>query len=67
MNTILKLEPAITLSESQFFSLCQQNPDLKFERSYQGELIIMPPTGGETGRKNATLIARLVMWNETDL
>ncbi|MEB3191615.1 MAG: Uma2 family endonuclease [Snowella sp.] len=64
-TTILKLEPAIALSESQFFSLCQQNPDLKFERSYQGELIIMPPTGGETGRKNATLIARLVMWNET--
>jgi Uma2 family endonuclease len=64
-TTILKLEPAIALSESQFFTLCQQNPDLKFERSGQGELIIMPPTGGETGRKNATLIARLVMWNET--
>jgi Uma2 family endonuclease len=66
MNTTLKLEPAIALSENQFFSLCQQNPDLKIERSGQGELIIMPPTGGETGRKNATLIARLVMWNETD-
>jgi Uma2 family endonuclease len=65
-TTILKLEPAIALSENQFFTLCQQNPDLKFERSCQGELIIMPPTGGETGRKNATLIARLVMWNETD-
>jgi Uma2 family endonuclease len=65
-TTILKLEPAIALSESQFFTLCQQNPDLKIERSGQGELIIMPPTGGETGRKNATLIARLVMWNETD-
>jgi Uma2 family endonuclease len=64
-TTILKLEPAIALSESQFFTLCQQNPDLKIERSVQGELIIMPPTGGETGRKNATLIARLVMWNET--
>jgi len=64
-TTILKLEPAIALSESQFFTLCQQNPDLKIERSGQGELIIMPPTGGETGRKNATLIARLVMWNET--
>ena len=64
-TTILKLEPAIALSENQFFTLCQQNPDLKFERSCQGELIIMPPTGGETGRKNATLIARLVMWNET--
>ena len=66
MNTTLKLEPAIALSENQFFTLCQQNPDLKIERSGQGELIIMPPTGGETGRKNATLIARLVMWNETD-
>jgi Uma2 family endonuclease len=65
-TTILKLEPAIALSENQFFTLCQQNPDLKIERSGQGELIIMPPTGGEAGRKNATLIARLVMWNETD-
>ena len=64
-TTILKLEPAIALSENQFFTLCQQNPDLKIERSPQGELIIMPPTGGETGRKNATLISRLVMWNET--
>jgi Uma2 family endonuclease len=66
MNTTLKLQPAIALSENQFFTLCQQNPDLKIERSPQGELIIMPPTGGETGRKNATLISRLVMWNETD-
>ena len=64
-TTTLKLEPAIALSEGQFFSLCQQNPELKFERSPQGELIIMPPTGGETGRKNATLIARFVIWNET--
>jgi len=63
MNTTLKLEPAIALSENQFFSLCQQNPDLKFERSGQGELIIMPPTGGETGRKNAELIADFIIWN----
>jgi Uma2 family endonuclease len=63
MNTTLKLEPAIALSESQFFTLCQQNPDLKIERSGQGELIIMPPTGGETGRKNAELIADFIIWN----
>ncbi|WP_353674806.1 Uma2 family endonuclease [Synechocystis sp. LKSZ1] len=64
-TTILKLEPAIHLSEGQFVALCQQNPDLKFERNPQGELLIMPPTGGETGRRNALLIARLVLWNET--
>ena len=63
MTTILKLEPAIALNEGQFFSLCQQNPDLKIERSPQGELIIMPPTGGETGRQNAELIADFIIWN----
>jgi len=63
MTTTLKLEPAIALNDGQFFSLCQQNPDLKIERSPQGELIIMPPTGGETGRKNAELIADFIIWN----
>jgi Uma2 family endonuclease len=65
MTTILQIEPAITLSEDQFFHLCRQNPDLKFERTAQGELVIMPPTGGETGKNSATLISRFVVWNET--
>ncbi len=62
-TTTIQLEPAIALTESQFFTLCQQNPDLKFERSPQGELIIMPPTGGETGRKNAEIIGDFIIWN----
>jgi Uma2 family endonuclease len=64
-TTIIKLEPALALSEDQFYHLCTQNPALKFERNPHGELIIMPPTGGETGKNNATLIARFVIWNET--
>jgi Uma2 family endonuclease len=63
MTTTLKLEPAIALSEDQFYRICRQNPDLKFERSPNGELIIMSPTGGETGRKNAELIADFIFWN----
>jgi Uma2 family endonuclease len=63
MTTTIKLEPAIALSEDQFYDLCGQNPDLKFERNPDGELIIMPPTGGETGRKNAELIADFIFWN----
>jgi Uma2 family endonuclease len=62
-TTIIKLEPAIALSEDQFYHLCTQNPDIKFERNAHGELIIMPPTGGETGRKNAELIADFIFWN----
>jgi Uma2 family endonuclease len=53
-----------TISEYQFEQLCQANPDVKFERTPTGELVIMSPTGGETGRKNAKLITRFVLWNE---
>jgi hypothetical protein len=60
MTTTIQLEPAIALNADQFYTLCRQNPDLKFERSPKGELILMSPTGGETGNNNATLIARFV-------
>jgi Uma2 family endonuclease len=63
MITTVKLEPAFSLSAEQFYHLCRQNPDLKFERNTNGELIIMPPTGGETGRKNAELIGEFILWN----
>ncbi len=59
----LKLEPTILLTSEQFYRVCQQNPDLKLERTLQGELIIVPPTGGETGRHNAGITAQLWLWN----
>ncbi|MGA1284939.1 MAG: Uma2 family endonuclease, partial [Prochlorothrix sp.] len=60
----IDLSPITRLSGSQFAQLCAANPDLKFERTPTGELVIMAPTGGETGRNNATLISRFVVWNE---
>lgn len=54
----------VKLNEDQFYQLCRDNPDIKFERNANGELIVMPPTGGETGRRNAKLTARFVLWNE---
>ncbi|ELR97495.1 Uma2 family endonuclease [Gloeocapsa sp. PCC 73106] len=52
------------LTDEQFYQLCRKNPDVKLERNAQGEIIIMPPTGGETGKLNAKLISRFVVWNE---
>jgi Uma2 family endonuclease len=52
------------LTDEQFYQLCRKNPDIKLERNAQGEIIIMPPTGGETGKRNAKLISRFVIWNE---
>ena len=64
MNTItLNLKPVIELTDEQFYQLCQKNPDVKFERSAKGELIIMPPTGGETGNRNAEIVVDFGIWN----
>jgi Uma2 family endonuclease len=59
----LALDPIGILTEEAFYQLCQHNPDLKLERSAQGELVIMPPTGGESGRRNAEITIDLGLWN----
>jgi Uma2 family endonuclease len=63
---ILNLRPTIELTEEQFFQLCQNNSDLRLERTAQGELIIMPPTGWESGNRNSKLTQRLCNWVDAD-
>ena len=53
----------IKLTEDQFYDLCRANPDIKFERNAKGEIVIVPPTGGETGKCNAGLTTDFVIWN----
>jgi Uma2 family endonuclease len=65
MNPItLNLSPIIKLTSEQFYQLCVENPDLKLERTKSGEVIIMPPTGGETSKRNVNLVAQVWFWNE---
>lgn len=59
----LNLEPLGQMTDEQFYQLCRRNPDINFERNSQGELIIMLPTGGETGSCNAELITEFALWN----
>jgi Uma2 family endonuclease len=63
---ILNLSPTIELTDEQFFQLCQNNQDLRLERTADGELIIMPPTGWESGNRNSRLTQRLGNWADTD-
>ncbi|MBN3959833.1 Uma2 family endonuclease [Nostoc sp. NMS8] len=58
----LKLD-TVHLSDEQFYHLCQNNRELKFERTTKGELIIMSPVGGESGNREADLIIDLGIWN----
>ncbi|HZH90425.1 MAG TPA: Uma2 family endonuclease [Pyrinomonadaceae bacterium] len=50
------------MSEQEFYEFCRLNPDLSLELTSEGDLIIMPPTGGKSGLRNAILITRLTAW-----
>lgn len=60
----IALRPFAELSDNDFLALCRQNEDLQFEKSANGELIIMPPTGGITGNRNLRLIVQVGTWIE---
>jgi Uma2 family endonuclease len=59
----ITLDPVGILTEEAFYQLCQANPEVKFECSAQGELMIMAPTGGESGRRNPDLTIDIGIWN----
>ena len=67
MNALtVNFKSVIEMTDEQFFELCQNNRDLRFERNANGELIIMPPTGGETGNKNARITQQVMNWTDVD-
>jgi Uma2 family endonuclease len=59
---LVHLRPVIELTEDQFFEFCQINHDLRIERTAEGDLVIMPPEGGETGNRSAVFGAFLTQW-----
>jgi Uma2 family endonuclease len=59
----ITLDPVGALTDEAFYQLCRANRDCKFERSAQGELIILPLSGGESGRRSADITAELGIWN----
>ncbi|MCF2150718.1 Uma2 family endonuclease [Desmonostoc muscorum LEGE 12446] len=61
LPSIVKLK--IDLSDEQFFQMCQKNRDYRFERTASGEILIMPPTGSDTGRRNVKITTQLDIWN----
>jgi len=54
------------MTDDELWSFCRANPELRIERSADGEITIMPPTGSETGRRNFVLTTQLGVWAERD-
>jgi len=63
---VLQFRPLLTFNDDQFFDFCQLNQNWQFERTAAGELIIMPPTGSETGGYNFDLIVEIGIWARQD-
>jgi Uma2 family endonuclease len=57
---------SVRLTDEQFYQLCQDNEDLRLELTADGELIIMAPTGGTAGARNATINYQVTGWAKKD-
>ena len=60
----IKVPKSLQFTDDEFFDFCQENRDLRLERNVNGEIIIMAPTGGLTGKKNSKISAKIDYWNE---
>lgn len=55
--------PGQDMSDAEFYDFCRRNDELRIERDASGNITVMPPTGSETGNRNAELTAEFVLWN----
>ncbi|AFY31391.1 Uma2 family endonuclease [Calothrix sp. PCC 7507] len=59
----LQLPPNLKFTDEEFELLVTVNKELGLELTAEGELVIMSPTGGETGNRNFDLLGQLWFWN----
>jgi Uma2 family endonuclease len=52
--------------DEAYFAFCAANPDLRIERTSQGEIVIVPPAGGESSYRSMMVGAQLARWAERD-
>lgn len=52
------------VNPDEFAAIAAVNRDLRFERTADGELVVAPPTGGESGRRNIRIGRYLDEWTE---
>ena len=58
----LRFPPGLRLTPDQFALLCAENREAVLELAADGSLIVMTPTGSETGARNSRLEMRLLLW-----
>jgi Uma2 family endonuclease len=64
MAVTLQLPPKLRFTDEEFEQIVAVNKELRLELTWQGELVIMSPTGGETGNRNFDLLGQLWLWDQ---
>jgi Uma2 family endonuclease len=54
------------MTDQQFADLCAEHPDLFFEMTAEGEIIVMPPNYSMTGARNGEITGQLRNWASVD-
>lgn len=54
--------PKGPMNEAEFFAFCTANPELQIERTAQGEVIVMSPTGAYSSYRNLLIGSMLYLW-----
>src|SRR5579862_1374966 len=49
-------------SDNDYWEFCSANPGLRVERTSEGEIIIVPPAGGESDYQSAEVVIQLGQW-----
>ena len=63
---VLRLSPVIEMTEDQFLAFCEQNNEVRIERTAGGELEIMPPVGMYGSSRNSEISGQLRNWARQD-
>ena len=63
---VLHTRPALEMDDEQLFEFCRINRGWRIERTAEGDLEIMVPTGGETSNRNSIINHQLAGWTLQD-
>jgi Uma2 family endonuclease len=54
------------MSDDEYFEFCAANPEINVERNSEGEIVIVPPPGGESDYRNIKVSSPLDRWATKD-
>src|ERR1700746_1966715 len=62
----LTLNPELRMNDDEYYAFCMANKDVRFERTAQGEIIIVPPAGWESSYQSGEAFGQLREWAKRD-